>query len=93
MPIELNVRKGDHIVGILEEEDDQDFDWFIVDEENLVWLKNGYDFEEVAGMDHVTADRIDWEVDSKDPWFLVFRLPHRQYARSIKVKLRHQRDS
>lgn len=90
MPIKLNVRKGDHIVGRLSEVDGYDFDWYIVDEKNLVLMESGKNFDPVAEGYDTNAHTVDWEVKSKGPWFLVLDLPHKQYARSIKVLLRHQ---
>ncbi len=91
--IELNVRKGDHIVGRLSEVDGYDFDWYIVDEKNLVLVESGENFDPVAEGYDTNAHTVDWEVKSKAPWFLVLDLPHKQYARSIKVHLRHQLDA
>ncbi len=93
MPIKLNVKKGDHIVGRLSEVDRYEFDWYIVDEENLVLVETGENFVPVAEGYDMNAYTVDWEVKSKGPWFLVLDLPHKQYARSIEVHLRPQRDA
>ncbi len=91
--IKLNVKKGDHIVGRLSEVDRYEFDWYIVDEENLVLVETGENFDLVAEGYDANAHRVDWEVQSKGPWFLVLDLPYKQYARSIEVHLHHQLDA
>ncbi len=85
----LDVQKGDHVVGRLEEVDGEDFDWYIVDEKNLVAMKNNENVNVVDEGYDKTAYAVDLEVASDGPWFLVLDLPRRQYARTIEVNLRH----
>ncbi len=88
--IPLDVGSGDHIVGRMDEEDGDDFDWYIVDEKNLVAFQNDETFEDIAGEDHVKASTVDAHVDSVGPWFLLLSNAGRQIERIIEVHLRRE---
>ncbi len=84
----LDVRMGDHIKGRIQEVDGDDFDWYIVDEENLIAYLNREEFEYADGNDHVAATTVDWVVDEEGPWFLVLDLYRRYNTRIIEIDLR-----
>ncbi len=86
--IELDVHEGERIRGHLAELDGQDFDWHLVDERNLVKLRNGEDYTEVRGNERVSADRLTWKVPHDGPWFMVLDLYGRQNPRTVRVSLR-----
>ena len=86
--IELDVRPREYVQGRIEERDGDDFDWYIVDEENLVLAKGEENFEDEAGDDHVPAAVVDWQVPTDGPWFLILSLYRRQNDREIAVHLR-----
>ncbi len=88
--IPLDVSPGDHIVGRMDEEEGDDFDWYIVDEKNLVAFQNDETFEAIAGEDHVRASIVDAHVDSVGPWFLLLSNAGRQIERIIEVHLRRE---
>lgn len=88
--IELKVSKGDKIRGRIEEVDGLDFDWYIVDENNLVDFKNGEGFDYEDGGEGLAAYTLRWTVKKKGPWYLVLEVPRRQIARSVGVYLRKQ---
>ena len=88
--IPLDVGPGDHIVGRMDEEEGDDFDWYIVDEKNLVAFQNDETFEAIAGEDHTKASIVDAQADSAGPWFLLLSNAGRQIERNIEVHLRRE---
>ena len=86
--IELDVRKGERVKGHITEVDGDDFDWQIVNERNLVALRNGDEFNSARGEDHVTATTVNWRASQDGPWFLVLDTYGRSNARVIRVNLR-----
>ena len=86
--VELKVSKGDKVEGTLEDRNGDDFDWFIVGEEDFVDFKNSKRFNyEVGGKDEA-AYRVKWPVRRKGPWYLLLEVPRRQNSRSVWVQLR-----
>ena len=88
--IPLDVSLGDHILGRLDEEERDDFDWSIVDEKNLVAFQNDENFEAIAEEDHAKASIVDAHVDNVGPWFLLLSNAGRQIERIIEVHLRRE---
>ncbi len=88
--IELDVREGERIRGRIEEVDGDDFDWYIVDEPNLVLAMNREGFEYERGDDHVSGAALKWDVPAGGPWFLILDLYRRFNSRKIEVILRRQ---
>jgi len=87
--IELDVRKGEHANGHLAEETGDDFDWYIVDEDNLVDARDREGFDYAQGGEGVSADRVRWTVRQEGPWFLIIDLYRRSNPRRVEVNLRH----
>ena len=85
----LSVTKGARILGRLEEEDGDLFDWFILNEKNLVKFKNNEEFDWITGNEDVAADRIKWTPKSNGPYFLILSAFRKQYGRIISVSLRY----
>lgn len=86
--IALDVRKGERVRGRLSERSGDGFDWYIVDERNLILLRNGGNFQAAESGDHVIADSVRWSVARDGPWFLVLDLYGRSNERLIEVDLR-----
>ncbi len=86
--IELDVRQGERIQGYVREVDGQDFDYYIVDERNLVAAQNGEEFNFVRSGESVAAERIRWKASRSGPWYLLLDLYGKQYDRTIRVNLR-----
>ncbi len=89
--IELDVREGERIQGRIEEVDGDDFDWYIVDEANLVLAMNREGFEHERGDHHVPGAVLQWEVLKDGPWFLVLDLYRRFNPRKIEVHFRRHK--
>ncbi|MFQ5909417.1 MAG: hypothetical protein ACE5IJ_01695 [Thermoplasmata archaeon] len=88
LAIPLDVGKGNHVHGRVEEVEGDDFDWFIVDEANLVAFRNGQTYDFIDGGDHVAASIVDAYLDTPGPWFLILSNERRQIDRIIEVHLR-----
>ena len=86
--IELDVQRGERIQGRLREVDGQDFNCYIVDEENLVGARNDEEFNYIRSGESVAADRIRWKVNKDGPLYLLLDLYGKQCDRMIRVSLR-----
>lgn len=87
--IPLNVRKGERIHGRIEEVNGMEFDWYILDEANLVRHKNSEEFWFERSERSIEASRIySWKVPRNGPWFLVLEAPLKQDVREVLVDLR-----
>ena len=86
----LSVAKGVPIIGRLGEEDGDLFDWFILNEKNLVKFKNNESFDWTTGNEDVAADRIKWTPKSNGPYFLILSAFRKQYNRVVSVSLRNK---
>jgi len=93
LPLPLNVESGETIIGRIEEENGETFDWYIVDETNLVEYKNnGIDDMTSPECDEdVGASQVKWKVlkRPKGPWYLILTMCGKKNPREIRVLLRH----
>jgi len=85
----LSVTRGNLILGRLEEEDGDTFDWFILNEKNLVKFKNKEDFNWITGNEDVAADTVKWTPKSNGPYFLILSAFRKQYNRIVRASLRY----
>src|SRR6266508_6330186 len=84
----LEVERGFTLVGTLEEQDGDDFEWMIVDEDNWVrYLQSGRCDVEGQGRGK-GAYKISWRVPSGGPWFLVLEAYGKQFVREVSMNLR-----
>ena len=88
--IPLKVGPGDHIVGRVDEVEGDDFDWYIVDEKNLVAFKNRDEPDAIDGEEKTSASVVDAYVEDPGPWFLLLSNERRQIERIIEVHLRRE---
>jgi len=90
--VPLNVNVGDLITGRIEEIDGDEFDWYIVDEINLVEFINsgGHDFTYSKYDEDIGASQVKWKVPKrpKGPWYLILTLYGKQKSRIIRLILR-----
>jgi hypothetical protein len=88
--IPLRIRKGETLDGFLAEVESQYFDWWIVDEENLVrYLDTGDEgFEPLEGEIDVTASKVQCEIPHDGPWYLLLDVTGKQNRRDVEVNLR-----
>ncbi len=86
--VALEVDRGFTLVGTLEEQGGDDFEWMIVDEDNWVrYLQTGRCDVERQGRGK-GAYKISWKVPSGGPWFLVLEAYGKQLVREASVNLR-----
>jgi len=88
--IPLDLKMGDTLDGFVAEVDSQFFDWWIVDEVNLVrYLDTGNEeFEPLAGEIDVTASKVQCVAPHDGPWYLLLDITGKQNRREIEVNLR-----
>jgi len=86
--IRLNVEAGDRIDGYLEEIDGDYFDWYVVDEDNMIRCLNGDDFDHIDGDENVHASKVKCKIPHDGPWYLMLDLEMRRYDRKVEVNLR-----
>jgi len=83
----LNVQEGDRLKGHLDETSNQPFDWYIVDEKNLVFFKKG-DIRKFKPLDEGHDDPA-YEVDKQIPhqarWYLILDSYGKKTDREIRV--------
>ena len=88
LKIGLNVKARDRIEGYLEEIDGDYFDWYIVDEDNMVECLKGENFDYIDGDENVQASKVNCDIPNDGPWYLMLDLGARRYDRKVKVNLR-----
>lgn len=88
LDIPLDVTVGDHVTGRIEESDGEGFDWWILDERNLVKFKRGDDFKPARSEVDAGASSVNWRVKAPGPWFLALSLYGKKNARVVIVSLR-----
>lgn len=86
----LNVAKGDRVTGYLREEDGYDFDWYILDEKNLVKFSEDENFHASRSDEAVSTSRIRWKVPKGGPWYLVMAIYRKSIVRTVEVVLRRE---
>jgi len=86
--IPLDVDEGDNILGRIEEVDGDEFDWYIVNEKNLVKFKKGEDFSPAKSDEDTGASTVKWKVKKQGPWFLLLSLYGKKNTRVVAISLR-----
>jgi len=85
--IHLSVKKGDCLYGYFEETYGYDFNWFILDSNNLAKFSQGRGFTALEkGLD-VLADSVEVEIPTDGPWYFVLDAYGKQHNRRIDVDL------
>ena len=89
----LNVNVGDIITGRIEEIDGNEFDWYIINEANLINFKRsgGRHFNYIDGEENTSASSIKRKIPKnlKGPWYLILTLYGKQKSRIIRVILQN----
>ncbi len=86
--IRLSVEAEDRIDGYVEEIDGDYFDWYVVDEDNMIRCLNGVDFDHIDGDENVHASKVKCRIPHDGPWYLMLDLGMRRYDRKVEVNLR-----
>jgi len=87
----LNAKKGDHIVGTLEEEESLDFEFGIIEERELVNFKNSVRSDYLAYDEGSGAYPFDWKVRSNKRWYLLLTIYGKKTTRTVSVRLRYEK--
>lgn len=86
--IPLKMKGGDTIDGYIAEVDGYDFNWCIVDEENLIQYLNGEKFYPLEDADDVPASKVSCKIPHDGPWYLLLDIYGKQITREVEVNLR-----
>jgi hypothetical protein len=84
----LNIEPGEKLDGFVEEIDGDYFDWFIVNENNMIRFLNGEDFDYVSGDENVQASKVKCRISQDGPWYLMLDIGNRRYDRKVVVNFR-----
>lgn len=94
LEIPLLVMPGDVIAGRIEEIDGDGFDWYIVNESNLVDYKssNGHRFNYILGEEDNGVSIVRKKIPErpKGPWYLILTMYNKRNNRIIHVRLRKE---
>jgi len=83
----LNVQQGDRLKGHLDEPSNQTFDYYIVDEKNLVYFKKG-DLTKFKPLDEGQDDpayEIDKQIPHQARWYLILDCSGKKTDREVRV--------
>lgn len=83
----LNVKQGQKVKGHLVEVDNQPFDWYIMDEKNMILLKNGEreDFISIDEGFDVPAHRVNRKIPYPARWYMILDTYGKRYSRKVRV--------
>lgn len=88
----LNLSQGDAVSGTIDEAEGNTFDWYVVDEKNMVKFKRKEEFNsERWEVDEGASHLRKWTVQKDGPWYLVLSAYGKKYPRKIAVRLRKLR--
>ncbi len=86
--LDLNVKRGDRIGGFVREVNGDFFDWYIVDENNLIRFFNGRRFDRIDGKENTVASKVQCRIPHSGPWYLLLDIGNRVNDREVEVSLR-----
>jgi len=86
--IDLNVEAGNRIRGYVQEVDGDFFDWYVVDEDNMLRFLNGETFTYIEGEENAQASKVKCRITHAGPWYLMLNLGNRRYDRNVEANLR-----
>ena len=90
--IKLDVVTGDKIQGHVQEVDGDFFDWYIVDEDNMLRFLNSKTFDYIDGDENAQASKVRCRVTHSGPWYLMLDIGNRRNDRRVEVDLRVTHD-
>jgi hypothetical protein len=86
--IQMNVSKADHIIGTLDEIDNDSFNYCILDERNMILYKTGKGYQCQLEAFEDGAYYLDWTVPHNGPWYLILNIFGKQNQRIVVQNLR-----
>ena len=87
---ELNVEPGGRYEGRIEEQDDESFDWAIIDEKNLLAFKRDEKWYWIDGEEDVSVGEVSFRIplNRRGPWYLLLTAQRKQNTRILTVQIR-----
>ena len=87
--IPLNLHAKDRMKGTLDETEGNSFNWYIVDERNMIEFKRKKEFTYERGGEGEGAYLIkSWSIRRNGPWYLILDTYGKQHPRNIAVHFR-----
>ena len=86
----LDVKTGDKIEGYVREINNDFFDWFIVDENEMVRFFDVLRCKPIAGRKNVTVSKVSCRVAGSGPYYLLLDIGSRLNDRQVEVVLRRR---
>ena len=86
--IDLNVGAGSKVRGFVREVNGDFFDWYIVDEDNMLRFLKGELFTYLDGEENVQASKVKCRMHHAGPWYLMLDLGNRRQDREVEAGLR-----
>ncbi len=88
MKLTLDVKKGDKIEGFVREVNNDFFDWYIADEDEMIRFFDGMPFRPIDGEKNTVVSKVSCEIPHPGPWYLLLDIGSRQNDRQVEVILR-----
>jgi hypothetical protein len=86
--IPLRIREGDTVDGHIAEVGSYHFNWFLLDEGNLIHFLNDERFIPLRSESEVAASKLQFKVPNDGPWFLLLDASGKQNPREVEIHLR-----
>ena len=85
----LRVSPGLRYEGIIEESDDEAFDWVVIDQRNYLAFKRKEEYRFIAGEQDVTVGEVKFRIplNRRGPWYLLLTAPRKQNVRVLTVEI------
>ena len=83
--LSYRLKKGHRLKGLAKEVDRQDFNFYIVDEDNYARYCNGDMFTTIFNRDKVNTVAINVLIPYNEKWYLIFEGYRKQYERRVRV--------
>ena len=78
-------------MGTIEEEDNLDFEYYVLNEMQLIKFKNDSDnLDFLFGEGEASAYPFDWRVRSNKKWYLLITIYAKKATRTVTVRLHYE---
>ena len=86
--LSLKVKTGDKVEGYVREINNDFFDWYIVDEDNMIRYFDGRRFSTITGEKNTTISKVNCRIPHSGPYYLLLDIGSRQNDRQVEISLR-----
>lgn len=86
--IRLKLREGDTIDGHIAEVDGYNFNWWILDEANMIRYLNKKKFDPLENDVDIPASKVNCKIPHDGPWYLLLDIYGKRITREVEVNFR-----